>query len=513
MIDGKILIEKLIIYAKTFLGLDELDVIYTRNVLLHEFGFQNPTIDNLEDFDVSSFNVPDVLINEIIEFATSNNIVKSEQEGDMFACYIFGLLSPKPSDVNRTFVTIKENFGSQKACDYLYNLSVKNYYIKKSATDKNVALKADKLRNSLEIVINLGEPKNNNDINNVTTQTASQSYPLCNICKENEGYYGNQTQPSHCNLRTVSISLANEDWAMQYYPYSYFNEHCIVFNKNHVPMKVTGETVTKLFDFIETFPNYFIGCNLDLISVNESLLNHEYFQGGKYVMPLHNVKALKSYKSKVYKDVAVEILDFYNSVIRISGFNRNSVEILATEIIEKWKTYSDEAVNLIASTDGVRHNSVIPIARFLGDNRYCVELILRNNRTSEEYPNGIFNARKEHYNIVNKGVDLIECMGLFVLPERLKRQLYDIANILCKNVEYNKEEISNKKNDLYIHRKMIATLIKKYPNIKDFKKASAIINEYVNKTCADVLENTSVFKKDRAGIVAFNKFLDHCNVV
>ncbi len=505
MIDGKFLIEKLILYAKTHLCLDELDVIYTRNTLLHEFGFNSPLDTNSFDFDANNLQVPDSLIEEIIEFAIQNGLANNENEGELFASYVFGILTPKPSTVNSNFMTIKENFGSQKACDYLNELCVKNYFIKKSAVDKNVSWVADKLRVPLQISI--GATNENCNIKQI-----DNAYPTCPLCIENEGHYGNETQYSCSNSRAVSINLGEEEWGLKYCPYPNFNEHFVAFNKNHTPMKVTGETVNKLFDFIENFPSYFIGSNASLPIVSGSILNHEHYEGGKQTMPLSNCKVLKSYKSKDYQDVAVDLLDFYNSAIRISGFNRNSVELLATEIIEKWSNYCDETVGIIASTNEEMHNSVTLVARFLADNRYCVELILRNNRTSEEYPNGIFNLRKEHQNVKSDNVGLIESMGLFVLPDAFKVQFKDIANILCHNVEYDKDALNNKKDQLYIHRKMIETLIKKHPNVKDFKKAISIIHEYVNKTCVSISESTAVFKRDNLGTVAFNKFLGFCNL-
>ena len=508
MIDGKILIEKLLLYARTFLSLPELDVIYLRNTLLGIFKLSAPC-KKVKDIEfVTELTVPDVLIEEIKTYAIENSLALDDMEADLFACYIMGILSPRPSDVNRTFNSLHENIDAQTACDYLYNLSRMNYYIRQTAIDKNVKWLASELDIPLEITINLSKPeKNNKDIAKLLTAPKnSEKYPACALCKDNEGYYGHATQPARSNIRTIKLNLGGQTWFMQYSPYLYFDEHCILLNSEHVPMKIDGDTVEKLFDFIELFPNYFIGSNSDLPIVGGSILNHEHYQGGKHLMPLQKSKHLRTYKSAKYSDVNVEVVDFYNSVIRIYGFNRNTVQALATDVIEAWKTYSDEKVGVIASTDGVRHNTVTPIARFLSDRRYCIELILRNNRVSEEYPDGIFHAHPEYHNIKKEGIGLIEAMGLYILPARLKRQFGEIAKILSKQVKYD-ESICAEGSDLAVHKDMIEYLLKKYPSVKDENKANVIITEYVNKVCADILHNTAVFKKDKHGVLAFNKFL------
>lgn len=516
MIDGKLLIEKLLVYADAFLGLNALDVIYQRNYLLRLFGFNSPTKEKLTASmkeEIRSMQVPDVLIDEIMAFSLENKLAENDIEADLFANFVMGVLSPRPSEVNNMFMSLKEKRGSQTACDYLYNLCIKNYYIRKSAIDKNIKWDADKQDIPFEVTINLSKPeKNNKDIAKLLSAPKTEKYPECNLCKENEGFYGTLTHPARTNLRTISLTLAGEDWAMQYSPYLYFDEHCILFSKKHTPMCVNGTTVERLFDFIELFPNYFVGSNSDLPIVGGSILNHEHYQGGKHEMPLHKSKAFETYKCDDYPDTTVEVVDFYNSVVRISGYNRNTVQALATEVIEKWKGYSDESVMIIAESDGARHNTVTPIARFLSDSRYCIELILRNNLTTDEYPDGLYHAHPEYHNIKKEGIGLIEAMGLYILPARLKRQFGAIADILAHKVEYNADEISKEDNDLFVHRDMIAHLMKKHPRIKDLKKANAIITEYVNDVCSKILYNTSVFGKDSKGVLAFNKFLATCNI-
>ncbi len=513
MIDGKLLIEKLIVYAQAFLGLNELDVIYERNNLLHLFNLSSPTNEAVNKEEITALSVPDTLIDEIMAYALENNIVEDELSADLFANYVFGILTPKPSEVNSHFMLLKENLGSQVACDYLYNLSIKNYYIRKTAIDKNIMWEADELDIPLEITINLSKPeKNNKDIAKLLTAPKGDKYPACALCKENEGFYGHATQAPRSNIRTISLNLGGEEWGMQYSPYLYFDEHCILFNKTHTPMAITPHTVEKLLDFIELFPGYFVGSNSDLPIVGGSILNHEHYQGGKHLMPLQKCGALKKLKSVEYGDVDVEVVDFYNSVIRISGYNRNTVQELAGKIILNWKGYTDESVGIVAEENGVRHNTVTPIARFLSDNRYAVEIILRNNSTTEEFPDGVFHAHPEYHNIKKEGIGIIEAMGLYILPARLKRQFNDIADILSHNVPYDAEAINSEEHDLYVHRDMIEALLKDNPRVKDKEKANSIITKYVNNVCANILYNTAVFKKDKDGVRAFNKFLDYCGL-
>ncbi len=516
MIDGKKLIEKLLVYADAFLGMNALDEVYFRNVLLNLFGLSSKSKEKLTEKvkeEIRAYEVPDALIEEIMVFATENGLASNEIEADLLANYVFGILTPRPSEINNTFMYLKEKLGSQAACDYLYNLSIKNYYIRKTAIDKNVKWDADKLPVPLEITINLSKPeKNNKDIAKLLTAPKTDKYPECMLCKENEGFYGTLTHPARSNLRTISLTLGGEEWAMQYSPYLYFDEHCILFSKTHTPMCVNGKTIERLFDFIELFPSYFLGSNSDLPIVGGSILNHEHYQGGKHLMPLQKSKAKKTLSCKDYPDTTVEIVDFYNSVVRISGFNRNTVQELATNVIEAWKRYSDESVGIIAEEEGIRHNTVTPIARFISDSRYCIELILRNNRTSEEYPDGIYHAHPEYHNIKKEGIGLIEAMGLYILPARLKRQLAEIEEIIARKVPYDKEAIANPEHDLHVHKGMIEYLMGKYPRLKDVKKANAIITEYVNGVCSEILYNTSVFKKDAKGALAFLEFLSTCGI-
>lgn len=513
MVNGKLLTKKLITYAETFLHLDELDAIYARNTLLAEFKIDSAYVGDADIEYVKEMSVPDVLFNEIKDYARENRISEDDTSATLFAAYIFGLLTPKPSAINQTFFYLREKLGAQEACDYLYRISVMNNYVQKTAISKNLGWTYKDGDNVLEITVNLSKPeKDNKDIAkllNAPKQT--DKYPECALCKENEGYLGNYNHPARANLRTVSLTLGGEKWRLQYSPYAYFNEHCIVFNESHVPMQMTGATINKLFDFVEILPNYFIGSNSDLPIVGGSILNHEHYQGGSHEMPMHKSKSLYSLSCDKYPDVEISILDWYNSAVRLTGYNRNTLCELGSAIVDAWKLYSDESVGVVNS-ESVRHNTCTPIVRRLPDGKLCLEIILRNNVTTEEYPDGVFHAHPEYHNIKKEGIGIIEAMGLYILPGRLKRQTEEIVSYLVKEKQFVYEELDSD-NDLYVHRDMIKTLIEANPEVSDRAEADKIVKDYINKTCVKILENTAVFKKDEQGVLAFKRFLSTLSII
>ena len=512
MVNGKFLVEKLIAYAKGFLYLAEIDEIYMRNCLLASLRLTSPMKDvpNL-DF-IKEMSVPDVLFDELKDYSKEAGIAGDDTQAMLYASSVFGMLTQKPSEINTTFNYLKEKMGAQAACDYLYNLSVMNNYIQKTAISKNILWEYKDGDNVLEITINLSKPeKDNKDIIKlVAAHDDGEKYPKCALCPENEGYLGSYTHPPRSNLRTVSLSLGGEEWSMQYSPYAYFNEHCIVFNKRHTPMQMTRQTITKLFDFIDILPNYFIGSNSDLPIVGGSILNHEHYQGGRHEMPMHKAKPRYVLTCEKFPDVEISILNWYNSAVRLTGYNKNTICELGGDIVEAWKKYSDESVGIINSEEE-RHNTCTPVVRYLSDNKFCLEIILRNNATSDLYPDGIYHAHPEYHNIKKEGIGLIEAMGLYILPGRLKKQIEQIADILIGEAPFNPDKM--KEDDpLYVHKAMIIELKKQNPSVEDKDKALEIIRKRVNETCVHILENTAVFGKDETGTLAFRRFLNTLSV-
>ncbi len=505
MVDGKILIEKLLRYALKFLYLEKRDEIYFRNLLLREFKLTEPNEEEVDLSFIDTLDVPDVLVAEIEDYAVENKIVE-EPYKNLYSTYIMGLLSPLPSKVNADFIKIKEEKGIEKACEYLYGLSVKNNYVQKTAIGKNLKWNYVDGDKYLEITVNLSKPeKNNKDIAKLLTAPKTKKYPDCMLCKENEGFEGSLTHPARENIRTVSVTLGSEPWFVQYSPYAYYNEHMIAISNNHTPMHIKGDTIDKLLDFVDFFSNYMIGSNAALPIIGGSILNHEHFQGGEHLMPMHKAPILKEYKSEKYKKVKVGIVDWYNSVIRLESKDRKEISCFAKDIIEVWANYTDEKCYIFSEIDGVKHNSLAPVCRKDKEN-YIFDIILRNNITNEEYPDGVFHAHPEYHNIKKEGIGLIEAMGLFILPGRLKRQFNDIADILTGEKPFDKNN-----EDLSVHNDMIKDLLKK-GKAKNKEEAMERITDRVNEVCKNILLNTSVFKKDKNGEEGFNRFLQKINV-
>ncbi len=511
MVDGKILVEKLLRYAERFLHLNTRDEIYMRNVLLREFNLDNPCDADIDLSFIDVLDVPDILVKELEDFALENGFC-AEHELNLYSTYIFGILSPLPSKVNEDFNRIKNEQGVEKACEYFYDLSIKNNYVQKTAIGRNLKWEYADGDKYLEITVNLSKPeKNNKDIAKLLTAPKSdKKYPACLLCKENEGYKGTLTHPARENIRTISLTMGGEPWFVQYSPYAYYNEHMIAISENHTPMNVNRATVYKVLDFVDFFPNYMIGSNASLPIVGGSILNHEHFQGGEHLMPMHKAPVLESFKSEKYPEVKVGIVDWYNSVIRLESDNREKIALLAGDIVESWKTFTYEDCYIYAETDGVQHNASSPIARKEGD-KYIIDLILRNNITTDEYPEGLFHAHPEYHNIKKEGIGLIEAMGLFILPGRLKKQLSDIADVLCGNAIYDENELNKQDNFLYVHRDMIKYLMKD-GLVKDKKTADEKVIDRVNQVCKNILDNTAVFKKDEKGKKGFIAFLNYNDI-
>ncbi|MCQ2387663.1 MAG: UDP-glucose--hexose-1-phosphate uridylyltransferase [Clostridia bacterium] len=506
MIDGKVMVEKLLRYAEKFLSLNVRDKIYFRNLLLREFNLDEPTNEQLDLSFIDELDVPDILVKEVEDYAVENKIIQEDYK-NLYSTYIFGLLSPLPSKVNETFYDIKKKYGIEKACEYFYNLSVKNNYVQKTAIARNLKWEYVDEEKTLEITVNLSKPeKNNKDIAKLLSAPKTTKYPACLLCKENEGFKGTLTHPARENIRTISLTMGGEKWFVQYSPYAYYNEHMIAISENHTPMHIKADTVEKILDFVDFFPNYMIGSNAALPIIGGSILNHEHFQGGGHLMPMHKAPVKEYFKCVKYPQVKVGIVDWYNSVIRLESKNRKKIASLTKDIIALWENYSDKDNYIFAETDGVKHNSLSPVCH-KQDKKYVMDIILRNNITTEEFPDGLFHAHPEYHNIKKEGIGLIEAMGLFILPGRLKVQLKEIADILCGNSEYDFSKLENQDNPLFVHRFMIKKLMEK-GKAKNFDEAEKIVKDEVNDVCKNILLNTAVFKNNEVGNAGFKKFID-----
>lgn len=488
MIEKKV--KELIAYAKSHLDLDGEDEIYFENIILGELKLSHPYKGSVDEVEIKELTVPDTILSGIENYVIKH-LGYAKGEASRFVTKLMGLLTPKPSEVNRKFRELAKE-DSRLALDYLYNLSIYNNYIAKTAVEKNILWEAKFPNNVIEISINLSKPeKNNKDIKKLLTVNTTDKYPECLLCKENQGFYGTDSHPARQNIRIIPINLAGEDFFLQYSPYVYYDHHCIVLHKDHFNMKIDKKCINELCDFVDLFPSFFVGSNADLPIVGGSILNHEHFQGGKHILPMLKAPVAEEFGKR--NGVKMVKLAWYNTCLRLESDSKVSIIEEAGRIIELWHNYSDEANDIICHTTE-DHNTITPILR-KKDNTYYCYLILRNNRTSEEYPDGIFHAHPEYHMIKKEGIGLIEAMGLFILPARLERQFQEIMDI------YGQDD---------------ASIVAKYPDLQDFlPMIHALpsgdlesIRAYVNNVCMHILENVAVFKNDEKGINGLRAFMN-----
>ena len=463
-------IAELIEYAASLLRLKESDKAYFANKLYHRLGIMSPKTQDLNVNEiiakVKGLEAPDTLIKPIVEYAVENGIVGAAEAAN-FGDEVMGLLMPNQSGVELMFDYYEEEYGIEKACLFLHDLGIKSDYIKKSAIDKNIVWDAafgDGKK--LTVTINLTKPEKDNAEIARLAKLPSADYPKCVLCFENIGWWGSEKLPARQNLRVVPVRLEGEEWFMQYSPYAYYREHVIVINKKHVPMIVEPRTLKILAAYVDRFPHYFIGSNASLPIIGGSLLSHEHFQGGAGPMPLHTAGVREKWIDKSCPAAAVGIADWYNSVVRIESRDKETLTTCGARVLETWKGYSDESVGIIAETDRP-HNSAAPIMR-KENGVFILDMILRNNRVSAEFPDGIFHAHPEYHHIKKEGIGLIEAMGLFILPPRV---------------------------------------LKEIERLKAEGRTEAQAREYINGVCKNILINTAVFKPDAKGNAAFARFM------
>ncbi len=498
-----ILVEKLIHYAQMHLSLDEQDVLYTRNLLLFRLKLDKPYKGIINVSEIRAMKTPDTLLDEMRDEIKRLNLTE-EWRIEGLLTDVMGLLTPTPTLVTDKFKKIYKK-DKKAATDYLLDIGVASNYIQKSKIEQNVKWESTFDDKRLEITINLAKPEKDNkqiaeELKN--TNVSDDPYPSCAICKENVGFGGNFKIPPRQNLRVIPLKLDGENWFIQYSPYMYYDRHCIVVFDEHLPMKISPRTFSKLLTFTDQFPHFFIGSNADLPIVGGSILSHEHFQGGSPVMPMFETGVRKHLKARYDKRVEIGVLDWFTSVVLIKSRHKKLVLDYASKITEKWLSYQNEALDIIAYTNEERHNTVTPIVRKVKDTYYFY-LILRNNRTDETYPDGIFHAHPEYHNIKKEGIGLIEQMGIFILPARLKRQLSLVEQALETNVDI--EKFLQEHEDLVIHRGLIEDL----SGLTSEKKIhyDKEVRNYVSDVCRNVLINTAVFKDDEKGQDAFYEFL------
>ena len=484
-------IENLCAFARKNFRLSEEDLIFSRNLLCHALQVE-PACGVAPEPEA-----PDsagALLAPLVAYAEEHGITTAE-EASLFDTWLMGLLLPRPSAVIAKFEEEVKTLGVKKALENFYKFNIASNYIRMDDINKNIIWDYTDGRGSIIVTVNKSKPeKDNREIARLRSLPPS-SYPKCMLCIENLGYAGRLNHPARENLRVIPLQLNGEKWYLQYSPYVYYNEHCIVFSEEHRPMVMDRSTFAKLAEFVDQFPCYFLGSNACLPIVGGSILTHEHFQGGGFVMPMHRAAARETFSAA--GNLRVQIADWYNSVIRLTSPDREEIVSAADEINEKWKRYSAPELDILAETDQP-HNAVTPIFRKAEDN-YIAEIILRNNRTDERYPDGIFHAHPEYHGIKKEGIGIIEVMGLFILPGRLDAESAALAACLTKKSPRLPASLEK-------HRLIFEELKSRAP-FEDIYAANTAIRGCINRACVHILENTAVFKDDEKGQEAFRAFI------
>ena len=420
---------------------------------------------------------------------------------DIFDTRIMGALTPMPREVIRTF---REKYAENpvEATDWYYKFSCDTDYIRRYRIAKDMRWKYASEYGEMDITINLSKPEKDPKAIAAAKNAPQTAYPKCQLCRENEGYAGRMNHPARANHRIVPIEVCGDPWCLQYSPYVYYNEHCIVFNAQHVPMKIEKAAFEKLLDFVRVFPHYFVGSNADLPIVGGSILSHEHFQGGHYTFAMETAPVEQEISFRGFEDIKAGIVKWPMSVIRLRGGDRARIADLADKILTVWRGYSDESAGIIAFSGGQPHNTITPIARRRGED-YELDLVLRCNITTEEHPMGIFHPHAEKHHIKKENIGLIEVMGLAVLPSRLKQELTDLARAAWEGRDVSGDETLGK------HACWLEQLRQQYTFTEE--NAMDIILKETGKVFAAVLEDAGVYKHTAAGKQAFNHFVDHVN--
>lgn len=472
------------------------DIIFTRNSLLDVL--------KLEDYTAGSSKEKltlEKILDGILEYACEKNIINdSITEKDLFDTRIMACLTPRPSEITAMF-TEKYSRSPKEATDYFYKLSCDTNYIRRDRIAKDMKWTTETEYGTLDITINLSKPEKDPKAIAAAKNAAAVGYPKCMLCEDNVGYAGRLNFPARNNHRIIPVKINGSRWGLQYSPYVYYNEHCILFNTVHTPMVIDKSAFDKLFDFIDQFPHYFIGSNADLPIVGGSILSHEHFQGGCYEFPLERAETETTYTIKGFEDVEAGRVKWPMSVIRLRSSDRSSLSQLADKILSAWRGYTDESAFIFAETDGEPHNTITPIAR-MRDSKYELDLVLRNNITTEEHPLGVYHPHSELHHIKKENIGLIEVMGLAVLPSRLKSEMEALADVIVnKGADAAKDD---------------TVLSKHYEWIKDIcgrrevnsDNVNDVLKDEIGKVFAKVLEHAGVYKHTPKGLAAFDRFAE-----
>ena len=502
-------IKSLVSYAlKTGLIAKE-DVTYTKNRLLELFrldSFDEETEGEASEKKLPSVRVSDLeeILKELLDWAGQNKIFDDSGvlSRDLFDTKIMGELVPPPSDIIEIFETLRSDFSAKKATDWFYKFSQDTDYIRRYRVKKDLKWKAATPYGALDITINLSKPEKDPKAIAAARAAKQSGYPKCLLCPQNEGYAGRLNHPARQNHRIIPLELNGEAWGFQYSPYVYYNEHCIVFNQKHVPMKICRATFKRLLDFVSQFPHYTLGSNADLPIVGGSILTHDHFQGGSYEFPMAKASVETEVKFSGFPSVKAGIVKWPMSVIRLDCEKKEALVDLAEKILKAWRAYTDKDAFIFAKTDGAAHNTITPIARRRGG-LYELDLVLRNNITTAEHPLGVYHPHAELHHIKKENIGLIEVMGLAVLPARLKVEMQKLSEALVAGRDISNDELLSK------HAPWAEELRRKHKFTKD--SAEKILRKEIGVVFSKVLEHAGVYKRDSSGKEAFLRFVQAVN--
>ncbi|KLA44289.1 galactose-1-phosphate uridylyltransferase [Ligilactobacillus ruminis] len=466
----------------------ELDKYYLYNHVLHLVGKCEKECQEASIIDVKDALVEQAVLNQKIDDLSSSK--------DSLGCELMDLITPIPSVLNQRFNEMYAQDKKQAIADF-YELSKADDYVKTKAIAKNIYFKTPTDYGNLEITINLSKPEKDPKQIALAKKLAPSGYPLCQLCMENEGYYGRVDHPARTNHRIVRFNLGEEVWGFQYSPYAYFNEHCIFLDGKHEPMVISKETFSNLLEIVEKFPGYFAGSNADLPIVGGSILTHEHYQGGRHVFAMEEAPVERSFRFAGFENVSAGIVKWPMSVIRLNGSDKAELVALSAKILDSWRKYSDEKVNVKAFDGDVLHHTITPIARMKNGN-YELDLVLRDNQTSEEYPDGIFHPHKDVQHIKKENIGLIEVMGLAILPPRLKDELAEVG-----------KHILGTSNEMKEYHRVWADEIKQNHPEATAENITEVVNQETGRVFARVLEDAGVYKRNKQGQEAFMRFVEN----
>lgn len=489
-------IKKLVQYAINKELIPESERIYSTNMLLEVFckaDFSDPDISGEE---ICLDNILEGLCDEAVKMGI---ITDSITYRDLFDTRLMNCVMPRPSQVIEKFWDCYRK-DAKAATDFYYDFSRNSNYIRKSRIEKDLKWTVPSKYGDIDITINLSKPEKDPKAIAAAKNAVASSYPKCLLCMENEGYAGTLTHPARQNHRIIPVKINDSNWGFQYSPYVYYNEHCIVFNGNHIPMKIEKATFVKLFDFIKMFPHYFLGSNADLPIVGGSILSHDHFQGGNYTFAMAKADVIKNFSVKGFNDVECGILKWPLSVIRLRCKDSDRLVQLADHILQNWRSYSDEEAFIFAFTDGEPHNTITPIARFR-NGMYELDLALRNNISTDEHPLGVYHPHANLHHIKRENIGLIEVMGLAVLPSRLKNEMELLADYILNNKDIRTNA------DIEKHADWVDEFLPKHSNI-NANNIMDILRVEVGKVFVQVLEDAGVYKCTPDGLNAFMRFIN-----